>query len=47
MVRNRQEINYIFNQFVKIFINNRIYFNTSLKQVYNEFAIFILCLKII
>ena len=40
-IENRQEINYIFNQFIKIFINNRIYFNTSLKQVYNEFTEFL------
>lgn len=36
--QNRNEINYLFNQLVKIFINKKIYFNSSLNTVYDDFV---------
>ena len=35
---NRGEINDLFNNLVKIFIRKKIYFNSSLKVVYDEFV---------
>ena len=35
---NRDEINYLFNNLVKIFINKKIYFNSSLKDIYDDFV---------
>tara|TARA_B100000401_G_C52802456_1_gene719324 strand:+ start:1988 stop:2287 length:300 start_codon:yes stop_codon:yes gene_type:complete len=35
---NRNDINYLFNELVKIFINKKIYFNSSLNTVYDDFV---------
>tara|TARA_Y200000002_G_scaffold375362_1_gene377540 strand:+ start:1602 stop:1901 length:300 start_codon:yes stop_codon:yes gene_type:complete len=35
---NRNEINYIFNEFVKIFIKKKIYFNSPLNIIYDDFV---------
>ena len=36
--QNRNDINYLFNQLVKIFINKKIYFNSSLNTIYDDFV---------
>lgn len=36
--QNRTEINYLFNQLIKIFINKKIYFNSPLNIIYDDFV---------